>query len=123
MKLLQDIVSLVDRDNDPATVHKQALDDGEPTLCLLVCLQVRRHHMWPAVADVVDHLLQLCFVDCRCLQDIQSCTAVGPRCLNSIDVRRHGLTNALIRWRVIKWTFGKCISDDNVFPWYMLDFI
>ena len=78
MKLLQDIVSLVDRNNDPVTVHKQALDNGELALCLLVCLQMSRHYTWPAVADVVDHLLQLCVVDCRCPQDIQTRTADGP---------------------------------------------
>ena len=123
MKLLQDTVSLVDWNNDPATVHKQGLDDGEFALCLLVCLQVRRHHMWPAAADVLDHLLQLCIVDCRCSQEIQSCTADRPGCLNSNNVRRHGLVNVLISWRVTNWTSGKCISDDNVLPWYMLDFI
>ena len=36
MKLLQDIVSLVDRNNDRVTVHKQAFDDGELALCLLI---------------------------------------------------------------------------------------
>ena len=60
MKLLHDIVSLVDRNNDPSTLHKKALDAGEFASCLLVCLQVSRHHMWPAIADVADHLLQLC---------------------------------------------------------------
>ena len=45
MKLLQDIVSLVDRNNDPATVHKQAPYEGELALCLLVCLQVSRHQV------------------------------------------------------------------------------
>ena len=70
MKLFRDVVSLVDGNNDPPTVHKQALDDGELALCLLVCLQVSRHHVWPAVVDVVDHLLQLCIVDSHCPQDV-----------------------------------------------------
>ena len=75
---------MVDGKNDLATVRKQALENEELALCMLVCLQVSRHHIWPAVADVVDHLLQICVMDCRCPQDIQISTADGPGCLNSI---------------------------------------
>ena len=88
-------MSLVGRNDDSATVHKQALDDGQLTLCLLVCLQVSRHHVWLAVANVVDHLLQLCVVDCRCPQDIQTCTADGPGCLNNADVHLMSMSMSL----------------------------
>ena len=30
--------------------------------------------------------------------------------------------NVLISWRMIKWTSGKCISDDDVLSGHMLDF-
>ena len=71
-----------------------------------------RYHARPPVADVVDHLLHLCVMDCRCPQDIQTCPADGSCCLNSINV--------LISWTVIKWKVP--ISDGNVLSWHMFDF-